>query len=188
MSSSTSSSPVIAVDPLVRVAQLEQQVASSPRRNASDTQLPKLRPPSTFTGGMGMVVDNWLSELKQQFIYYEGRFVDDAKKIGFAAANLSGDALKWWEHTDQSSIVSWESFVTALHNRFRPIQAPQTARQLIGKLKMRESHSVNQYVSAFQTTLTPITDMGEPDKVHHFVNGLLPAYFARVWDKNPPTL
>ena len=197
MSSSSSSSPGITVDPLVRVAQLEakvamltqhaqQQVAGSPRH--SESQLPKLRSPSMFTGGMGMGVDSWLSELKQQFVYYGAKFTNDLSKVGFAAAHLSSDALKWWEHIDQSSITSWDSFVAALHSRFRPVQAAQTARQLIGKLKMRESHSVNQYVSAFQTTLTPITDMGEPDQVHHFVNGLLPAYFARVWDKNPQTL
>ena len=196
MSVTSSSSPPV-VDPLVRVAQLEaqvaqlvqhaqSQVASSPRRN--DSQLPKLRSPSMFTGGMGMVVDSWFSELKQQFSYYGAKFSDDAAKVAFAAAHFSGDALKWWEYYDQASIASWDSFVEALHTRFRPVQASQTARQHIGKLRMRDSHSVNQYVSVFQTTLTPIVDMGEADKVHHFVNGLLPAYFGRVWDKNPKTL
>jgi hypothetical protein len=166
---SSSSSPPIAVDPLVRVAQLEsqvgqlvqhiqQQVASSPRRS-DHAQLPKAPSPSKFNGGMGMVVDSWLSEMNQQFVYYGDRFPTDASKIGFAAVHFIGDALKWWEHVDRAPIVSWDSFVTALHSRFRPVQASQTARQLLGKLKMRDSHSVNQYVSVFQTTLTPIVDM-----------------------------
>jgi hypothetical protein len=139
---------------------------------------------------MGMVVDDWLSELNQQFAYYgaSGKLLDDASRIGFAAAHFAGPALKWWEQVDRASVDTWAAFVDALHSRFRPVQASMFARQRLGKLKMRESHSVNQYVSAFQTTLTPITDMGEADKVHHFVNGLLVTYFGRVWEKHPKTL
>lgn len=154
----------------------------------SDSHLPKLRAPATFSGAMGMVVDDWLSELKQQFAYYGSKFPDDTTKIGFAAAHLAGPAMKWWEQVDRVTIDSWDAFVGALHERFRPVQASMFARQRLGKLRMRETHSVNQYVSAFQTILTPITDMGEADKVHQFINGLLVTYFGRVWEKHPKTL
>jgi TolA-binding protein len=33
-------------------------------------ELPKIRQPSSFSGAMGFAVDDWISELHQQFAYY----------------------------------------------------------------------------------------------------------------------
>ena len=107
----------------------------------------------------------------------------------FAVAYLGGPALKWWEHVPaEQHPNSWDEFVTLLRARYRPVQAAMLARQRIGKLRMSEKHSVNQYTSAFQTTLTPIVDMGDADQVHHYVNGLLPSLVAKVWERHPKTL
>lgn len=149
-------------------------------------ELPKIRQPSSFNGAMGFAVDDWLSELQQQFAYYGPRFPDDTAKIRFAVAYLTGAAMHWWEH--EASVATWQEFVTRLHGRFRPVHAAMLARQRLGKLRQRAGQSVNQYVGVFQNTLTPIRDMGDTDQVHHFINGLIPPIAAKVWEKHPVNL
>jgi hypothetical protein len=160
-----------------------QQVSAHPARAP---ELPKIRQPSSFSGAMGFAVDDWISELLQQFSYYGSKFPDDGSKVRFAVAYLSGAAMHWWEH--QPQVVTWAEFVLALHGRFRPVHAAMLARQKLGKLRQRPGQSVNQYIGVFQTTLTPITDMGDMDQVHHFVNGLLPPVASKVWEKHPKDL
>ncbi len=89
---------------------------------------------------------------------------------------------------DKASINTWQLFVERLHSRFRPIQASMIARQRLDKLRQRPGQQVNVYVNLFQTILTPITDMGEADQVHHFVNGLLGNIASKVWERHPTTL
>lgn len=160
--------------------------SSSSSVAARAPELPKIRQPSSFSGAMGFVVDDWISELQQQFAYYDSRFPDDTAKIRFAVAFLSGAAMHWWEH--QPPTNDWTEFVARLHGRFRPVHAAMLARQKLGKLRQRPGQSVNQYVGVFQNTLTPITDMGDMDQVHHFVNGLLAPLAAKVWEKHPLNL
>ena len=168
-----------------------QAVASSSASSSSNAvprapELPKIRQPTAFNGSMGFAVDDWLSELQQQFAYYGARFSDDATKIRFAVAYLTGAAMHWWEH--QPAVATWLEFVSSLHGRFRPVHAAMLARQRLGKLRQRAGQSVNQYVGVFQNTLTPIIDMGDMDQVHQFVNGLLPPVAAKVWEKHPLNL
>ena len=168
----------------VHAQQQQQQQALQSR-----LEMPKIRQPSSFTGVMGFAVDDWISEMQQQFDYYGDRFVDEGTRVRFAVAFLSGAAMHWWEHEpDRQVVVTWREFVRRLHARFRPVQAAMLARQRIGKLRQGERHTVNQYVGAFQTVLTPIVDMGAADQVHHFVNGLLPSIAAKVWERHPKTL
>jgi hypothetical protein len=175
--------------------QLQQQaaahaVSSSASSSSSSAprapELPKIRQPSSFNGSMGFAVDDWISELQQQFAYYGTRFPDDAAKVRFAVAYLTGAAMHWWEH--QTPTTVWTDFVERLHGRFRPVHAAMLARQKLGKLRQRAGQSVNQYVGLFQNTLTPIVDMGDMDQVHHFVNGLLGPLAAKVWEKHPENL
>lgn len=162
--------------------------ASAPRADRS-VELPRIRQPSTFTGTMGFGVDDWVSEMVQQFSYYGSRFADGATCVRFAASYFTGAALHWWEReSDRTSIVDWSEFVSRLHKRFRPVQAAMLARQRLGKLSQRAGQSVNQYTSSFQITLTPIVDMGDADQVHHYVNGLLGVVAAKVWERHPLTL
>jgi hypothetical protein len=169
---------------------LQQQVnavagAAAPR-NERKAELPKIRTPSAFSGQMGFVVDDWISEMEQQFTYYGAKFPDDTARIAFAVTFLQQNALHWWKK--EPPVASWDDFVKRLHARFRPVQAAMMARQKLGKLRMRENSSVNQYASEFHVTMTPISDMGEMDQVHHFVNGLKPYIASRVWEKHPTTL
>ena len=175
---------------LQQQAAVQQAAASSSSSLAAPRapELPKIRQPSSFSGAMGFAVDDWISELQQQFAYYGSRFPDDTAKIRFAVAFLSGAAMHWWEHQPACAANTWNDFVARLHGRFRPVHAAMLARQKLGKLRRRPGQSVNQYVGIFQNTLTPITDMGDMDQVHHFVNGLLAPIAAKVWEKHPDNL
>ena len=169
------------------VAQQSAAVTSSGPRAP---ELPKIRQPASFSGAMGFVVDDWISEMQQQFAYYGARFQDDAAKVRFAVAYLTGAAMHWWENQPAAGVwhSDWNEFKKCLHGRFRPVHAAMLARQKLGKLRQRAGQSVNQYISVFQTTLTPISDMGDMDQVHQFVNGLLPPIAAKVWEKHPADL
>jgi hypothetical protein len=146
--------------------------------------LPKLRQPSQFKGEMGFVVDDWISEMEQQFAYYE--IADPLARIKMAIAGLAGPAIHWWEHEpNKAGVVTWVAFVARLHARFRPVQAAMIARQRLDKLRQKAGQSVNAYANVFQSTLTPIGDMGAADQVHHFVNGLLPYIAGKVWERHP---
>ena len=137
-------------------------------------EMPKIRQPSSFSGAMGFVVDDWISEMQQQFAYYGSRFPDDAAKVRFAVAYLTGAAMHWWEHQEPTTV--WSEFIERLHGRFRPVHAAMLARQKLGHLRQRPGQSVNQYVGVFQNTLTPIIDMGDMDQVHHFVTWFTCSY------------
>jgi hypothetical protein len=189
------------LDAIAELQQLRQQVqhlyaaqqaiasqgsSSSAPRTA---ELPRIRQPSTFAGAMGFSVDDWLSEMTQQFAYYGAKFPDHASCIRFAASFFTGAALHWWEHMeDRSSLVDWNVFKERLHTRFRPVQAAMLARQRLGKLSQRVGQTVNQYTGSFQMILTPIADMGDADQVHHYVNGLVGPIAAKVWERHPKTL
>lgn len=162
-----------------------QQVASA-SAVARPPEMPKIRQPSSFSGAMGFVVDDWISEMQQQFAYYGTRFPDDAAKVRFAVVHLTGAAMHWWEHQEPTTV--WSEFIERLHGRFRPVHAAMLARQKLGRLRQRAGQSVNQYVGVFQNTLTPIIDMGAMDQVHHFVTGLLAPIAAKVWEKHPTNL
>jgi hypothetical protein len=171
-----------------RVTFLAQQAAAGPSSRA--TQFAKIRAPSAFAGTMGTGVDDWLEEMQQQFRYYGAtKFPDEMSWVRYAVAHFSGNALAWWTRlTDADTITSWAVFVARLHDRFRPVQAAMFARQRLDKLRMKPGHKVNAYVSHFQNIMIAISDMGAADQVHHFVNGLLPPYAAKVWERHPTTL
>ena len=101
-------------------------------------------------------------------------------------AYLHGPAVHWWAgEPNKANINTWANFITTLRDRYRPVQASMMARQRLDKLRQRTGQSVNAYANQFQITLQPISDMSAADQVHHFVNGLLPAIAAKVWERHP---
>jgi hypothetical protein len=164
----------------------QQQAAAAPASVALGGSLGlKIRNPSMFKGEMGFVVDDWIHEMGQQFLFYgASKFPTDDHKIRFALAYLTGPAIHWWNNEPKKEeIVTWAAFVARLHARFRPVQAAMIARQRLDLLKQRPGQSVNSYANAFQSTLTPIGDISNADQVHHFVNGLVGPIAGKVWEK-----
>ena len=207
--SAPASSSAPQLDPLVELAQLRQQVQqlyhmqNSAASNAaaiassvaaavpSHSSLPKIRQPSAFRGEMGFLVDEWISEMEQQFAYYTNKFPDDSSRIRFATVHLVGNALQWWNHEPSREALlagSWSNFVVCLRTRFRPVKAELIARQRLDQLRQRQGQGANQYANLFQTTLNPITDMSPADQVHKFTKGLLPHLAAKVFEKAPVDL
>ena len=172
----------------LQAAQRQLQAAAPPAQGVAPRPfLPKLKGPSSFKGDMGFAVDDWISEMEQQFGYYD--IVDPAIRIKMAVASLAGPAIHWWEHEpNRGAVNSWELFKARLHARFRPVQAAMVARQRLDKLRQKVGQSVNAYANVFQSTLTPIGDMGAADQVHHFVNGLVPYVAGKVWERHPVDL
>jgi hypothetical protein len=206
---SAPSSSSASLDPLAELAQLRQQVQqlyhmqNSAASNAaaiassvaaaapSHSSLPKIRQPSAFRGEMGFLVDEWISEMEQQFLYYTNKFPDDSSRIKFATVHLVGNALQWWNHEPGREALlagSWANFVVCLRTRFRPVKAELIARQRLDQLRQRSGQGANQYANLFQTTLNPITDMSPADQVHKFTKGLLPHLAAKVFEKAPVDL
>jgi hypothetical protein len=192
----------LSVDPFAEIAalraQVQQLVAHAQQQHAQQqaAAVPapvalggslglKIRNPSMFKGEMGFVVDDWIHEMGQQFLFYgANKFPTDDHKIRFALAYLTGPAIHWWNNEPKKEeIATWAAFVARLHARFRPVQAAMIARQRLDMLKQRPGQSVNSYANAFQSTLTPIADMSNADQVHHFVNGLVGPIAGKVWEK-----
>lgn len=195
----------LSVDPFSEIAalraQVQQLMAHAQQQHAQQQQqaaaVPaaapvlggslglKIRNPSMFKGEMGFVVDDWVHEMGQQFLFYgASKFPTDDHKIRFALAYLTGPAIHWWNNEPKKEeIATWAAFVARLHARFRPVQAAMIARQRLDLLKQRPGQSVNSYANIFQSTLTPIVDMSNADQVHHFVNGLVGPIAGKVWEK-----
>lgn len=197
----------VSQDPLAQIAALQAQVqmltthaqqqhaAQQQAASASVAAAPvddqgslglKIRNPSMFRGDMGFVVDDWIHELGQQFVFYgSSKFPTEERKIRFALAYLTGPAISWWlNEPKKEEITTWDAFVARLHARFRPVQAAMVARQRLDKLSQKHGQSVNSYANIFQSTMTPITDMSPADQVHHFVNGLIGPIASKVWEKH----
>jgi hypothetical protein len=171
--------------------QAAQQSASvaAPVSSSSAPRLPKIRSPPSYAGAGGNAVEDWLVAMQQQFAYYGAQFPSDDARVMFAVGYLDGPALQWWTHVAaEQRPASWDEFAALLRDRYRPVQAAMLARQRIGKLRMGPHHHVNAYTAVFQTTLTPIGDMGAADQVHHYVNGLQPHLAGKVWERHPKTL
>jgi hypothetical protein len=90
--------------------QLQQQSSSSSSSSSSShtprPPMPKIRTPSTFGGAMGFTADDWIGEMEQQFAYYGAQFHDDAARVRYAVAFLSGAAMHWWEREPANRVVT----------------------------------------------------------------------------------
>ena len=152
------------------------------------------KPPSTpeFSGAhlKGYEVDAWLREMKKQFDHYgEGVFPDGAAMVRHAALFFKGPALEWWDAKDKSGGLDadWDTFVAALRERYRPMQAATVARERINAL--RQKGAVSAYCDLFQKELTPITNMDPADQIFHFVKGLSSTVVQnKIREKEPKTL
>ena len=161
---------------------VQAAAAAQPAASASSVRLPKIAPPPRFKGDMN-TVDTFIRAIDQQCEYYG---ISGGAKLQFAFAHLDHGALMWFNALDIKP-TTWIAFTDQLYARFRPVEVAMMARQRLDTLRQR-NNTVSAYVNAFQTILTPISDMSQADQVHHFVMGLTPSLVQRVWEKRPKTL
>jgi hypothetical protein len=154
------------------------------RAPKSQLKAPQLK---AFLGVMGFEVDTWLRSVKKQFDWHGASvFPDDASRIKYAAIYLEGAALEWWDSEDQASIRTWDEFVERLHDRYRPKQAAEVARQSLAALK--QTGSVSQLCNKMLQLLAHVPTMHEDDKIFTFKQALDKNLAAKVAEKEPKSL
>ena len=141
----------------------------------------------------GAQLDDWLDEVERHIDYMgSAAFPDESGRIRWAALLMRGKAANWWRaHQAElaarnDSIDTWKEFVSALRERFRPIEAATVARTNLDSL--RQTHGVQAYIEYFQRQMQLITDMSVPDQLHAFTRGLQPAIRAEVLKSRPTTV
>ena len=163
---------------------------------ASKPFRPKINPPRSFVGEghtAAAAVDDWVDEMERQFDYHgAAAFPDEPSRITFAAMFFQGKAAHWWKaHVAElakrgESINTWDAFIAALRERFRPIEAATVARSNLDS--MRQTGGVQAYIHYYLRQMQFITDMSLADQLHAFVRGLNPAIKAEVLKARPKTV
>jgi hypothetical protein len=179
---------------LQRNAELEAAAKQAAQASKPSSHVAKPKPPTApeFSGAhlKGYEVDAWLREMKKQFDHYgESVFPDGVAMVRHAALFFKGAALEWWDAKDKSGGVDsdWDTFVAALRERYRPMQAATVARERINAL--RQKGAVSAYCDLFQKELTPIINMDPADQIFHFVKGLSSTVVQnKIREKEPKTL
>lgn len=165
-----------------------QLAAAAQAAGAShNKQIVRLRPPSIprFKGEMGFECDNLVREIKQMCEYVGES--DGLRWVDTAGLHMEGPAATWFEaEKRKQTFTSWDAFVAALHQRFRPMLAADVARERL--VQLRQRGSVNQYAIRFQQELIPITDMGDTDQIFFFCQGLYGPISAEVRKAKPRNL
>ena len=173
-------------------AQAQASASASPviapeRSPKSQLKAPLLKP---FLGVMGFEVDTWLRSVRKQFDFHGASvFPDDKSKIRYAALNLESAALEWWDtmrKEDKEAMTTWEEFVDSLHDRYRPKQAAEVARQNLAALK--QTGGVSQLCNKMLQLLAHVPTMHDDDKIFTFKQALDKNLAAKVAEKEPKTL
>lgn len=151
-------------------------------------QVFRLRPPSIprFKGDMGFECDNLVRDIRAMCEYVGEE--DEMRWVDTAGLHMEGIAAIWFEaeRNTKKTFTSWEAFVQALHQRFRPMLAADVAREKLMQLKQRGS--VNHYATRFQQEMIPIQDMSKTDQIFFFCQGLLGPIAAEVRKAKPTEL
>lgn len=104
--------------------------------------------------------------------------ITDHNKISFASSYLSDNAAIWWYHlvNCQSTTSTWPAFKKALFTECVPSDHTRRARDRLRELK--QTGSVEKYLSEYRNITLMINDVSEGEKVDRFVDGL--KYNVRV--------
>ena len=140
---------------------------------------PKLPSPPSYDG-KAAALDEWVSDLDQQFDWYQ--MSAEADRLRFATAYLKSAARDWWTHlgaADKAQVASWSALVDALRRRFQPVITADLARARLAVLAQGKA-SVHEYVSAFRKLMVSLADMGEADRLFAFARGVKPVIATQL--------
>jgi hypothetical protein len=162
-----------------QLAQQQQQpAAAAPVGHAHRQERPRLPPPPSFEG-KGSTLDDWSAAIRKQLDWYR---TPTGEEVSTATAFLAGSAYDWWQHLQPAAtaaIVDFDSLLLALRARFQPVTTAEMARVKLVSLSQGKA-SINDYVAAFRKLLTPLTTMGEDDRLFHFTRGLKPEIATQI--------
>ena len=126
---------------------------------------PKPLKPPPFGGKLNESVDSWIFQVEQYNLVVP---MATDRLIPFAASYLTEHAAIWWRHTflkqerlNPGAAWQWDDFTTRLREQFRPITSEQAGRDKLHSL--RQTSSVANYISAFQSMVINIPSMSEAD-------------------------
>jgi hypothetical protein len=151
----------------------QQQLAINNNNNNNNAARLKPAKPNTFHGGMHSNANLWLAELSTYFVALG---VNNNDRTVFALAQLRDSALLWASSVaelQQPQNVAFDRFRDLFLTRFNPITGATQARAELRILK--QTGSVSQYISSFQSIMQRINDMNEADRVDSFIQGLRPS-------------
>jgi len=145
----------------------------------------------TFKGAPKENVMTWM--LQVQNVFKAQGIEDEQKRICYAATGFEDAALQWYlnkvaaanDEEEENTFEDWNTFADELKNSFQPPNYQQYLRRQLKSL--RQTNSVQEYASQFRNIMGQVTDMGEPDKIGYFIDGLKPATRMEVSYRSPET-
>lgn len=136
-------------------------------------------------------IDNFVWQMER---YFESMLIeDDLTKVRTAAHYMNDMATLWWrtynENVEKGStepVETWDQFKRELKRYFYPTNATFQARDSLMKLK--HTGSIRDYLKRFQDLALLVPDMGDRDKLYHFMANLSPWAKQQVSLKEPESL
>lgn len=165
---------------------------ASPASSSSEPRRATIRPtqPKCFRGVPREDVSDvatWIDSVNDFFI--ASRYFDDAERVAHVGTMLEGRAAVWWRFVRRNSSdvpTTWVAFSAALRLQFEPVTALLAIRQAFATV--RQTTSVQAYVSRFRELLIQLPDIGPDDSVFRFIEHLKPTVQLHVRLHDPTDL
>jgi hypothetical protein len=181
----------------LQMQQLQEQIQRMQLEYETKTNNPNnnvnvLKPskPPTFHGDRRTNAEVWLLELENYFTVTN--VTNGPQRIAFAVSQFRDLAVVWWKHTiqqnkqDQTLVLDWNKFKQTLLANYQPVEATETARAALYRLK--QQGSVASYCDVFLRHLNNIEDMTPSDQLFLFKQGLQTHIAKEVNTQHPKTL
>lgn len=158
-----------------------------------DARLVRSLRPSDFTGHSEENPAIWALQVSTYFDL--AGVASDAVRIRSTGMFLKRAALEWWaahseanKHDIDAGKMTWEQFLQALKDRFRPVDMARIARSKLYTLRQRDCKNLAEYNEKFQRWMEHIVDMNPADQVDRYRYGLMPSLQRELAHKDPKTL
>jgi hypothetical protein len=125
----------------------------------------------SFHGNTTENVNDWLSEVNE---YFDVLNTQSNQRVQVARLLLRDNARRWVRTLPACSptVDIWEYFQSSIKSRFQSPNMKFHARTKLYELKQRGS--VTKYIATFEDLRSKIDDLGEPEAIQTFLNGLKP--------------
>jgi hypothetical protein len=137
-----------------------------------------------FSGKTSESLKDWLFQVER---YFTKVGTPDELKADFAIDYLKENARLVFLSAGNSLNAPWEAYVKALKAQYEPENFQLVLRQQLENLS-QDSNDITEHVYKFDSIMNRINDMGEYDKIRHFIKSLNPKTASKVNDLFPRTL